>query len=235
MSPIAASADSLAAQRILIVEDHAVVRSGLLAELSGVIPGDRLLAVADEAQARLALSSFRPTLCLIDLLLGGARGLADGLGLIEDLTRFSPELRVLVYSAMEDADFARRALAAGARGYLAKSESMGNLRLALETILTDRFYLSPAVFASLGEQTGRSRADQLDPRFALLTNRERHVLHATALGQPNRRIATDLGLSVKTIETHKDAVKRKLNLRSSVELERISQSYLAALLGLADG
>ena len=235
MSESAILASSLATQRILIVEDHAVVRAGLIAELSSAIPADQLRAVADEEQARQALAGFCPTLCLLDLLLGGSRGLADSLGMIADFTRRPPSPRVLVYSAVEDADLARRALAAGARGYLTKSESMENLRLAIETVLGDRFYLSPAVFASLGEETSRSPTRDLDPRFALLTNRERHVLHATALGQPNRRIATELGLSVKTVETHKDSVKRKLDLRSSVELERLSQSYLAALLGLAPG
>lgn len=234
MSITASPGSSLNEQRLLIIEDHAVVRSGLLAELLPKIPEKQILMVDSEPGAKDAFASFCPTLCVVDLLLGGRQSLNDGISMIEDVARRYPSIPLLVYSAIEDADIARRALAAGARGYLAKCEPMENLHLALSVILEGRLYLSPAIFVALGGASV-SPTLALDPRFASLTNRERHVLHATALGQPNRRIATDLGLSVKTIETYKDALKRKLALGSASDLEQVSKTYLAALLGLSSG
>ncbi|MCU0794095.1 MAG: response regulator transcription factor [Opitutaceae bacterium] len=226
--------DLLSGHRVLVIEDHAVVRAGLLAELAGALPPESILMVENDASAREALAEFAPTLAIVDLILGGRRKLGDGLSMMEDFSRRHPGLVMLVYSSVEDADIARRALATGARGYVAKCEPMENLHLALASVLAGKVYLSPALFAELG---GASRSPTLaaDPRFALLTNRERHVLHATALGQPNRRIAADLGLSVKTVESHKDALKRKLALNSAGELEQVSQTYLTALLGISTG
>jgi len=232
MSSLTPTASLFERQRLLIVEDHAVVRAGLMAEFTTGIPPGRLCFAATEKEARDALPQFQPTLCLVDLLLGGGRCLSDSISLIEDLNNSGENVRVLVYSALEDADLARRAMAAGARGYIVKSEPLENLRVAFDVLLADRFYLSPSVFVSLTRETSRSPTLALDPRFALLTNRERHVLHSTALGLPNRRIATDLGLSVKTIESHKESVKRKLTLDHAAELELMADAYLAALLGV---
>jgi DNA-binding NarL/FixJ family response regulator len=211
--------------RLMLVDDHPLVLGGLRAALATQADFTVVAEAQDGDQVRATVSRTAPDVVLLDLLLGGASGLAEGLDLVKEL---SQRTKVLVQSALEDASFARRALQAGAMGFILKSDPTEQLFVAVRAVAAGRIHLSTRLFAVMS----RVAAGPVGKKFSELSTRELHVLHATALGLPNKRIAADLELSVKTIETHKEAVKRKLGLEDAAALAKVAQQYLNTLRGL---
>lgn len=199
--------------RVFVVDDHAVVRQGLCDLLRGA---PDLAWCGDAANARDALErieKLEPDLAVVDLALDG-RG---GLELVEDLRSRKPGLGILVLSMHDERLYAERALKAGALGYLHKTASGDEILQALRDIVGGRIHLSghatqTALRRGLrGDDAGRSGLDRL-------TNRELEVFEAIAEGLGTRQIAEKLSLSVKTIESHRERIKHKLDLRSGTEL-----------------
>jgi DNA-binding NarL/FixJ family response regulator len=209
------------ASRVLIVDDHPVVRLGI----RQMIAAEASLEVCGEASnAEEALRACRTTevdLAIVDLSLGAA----SGLELIKQLHEEHPELPILVLSMHDEALFAQRALRAGARGYLQKHEAIEGLIQAVRQVVSGKVYVSDSVaqqvLAGLRGATP-APADQL----ATLTDREIQVLERVGRGSSTAGIARDLGVSVKTIETYRSNIKAKLNLKSALDLVRYATSWI---------
>lgn len=206
---------NLDSQTLVIVDDHPLVREGLKAILSRE-PGLLVIGEAGGLSEALALlQAQEPHLAIIDLALADG----DGLDLIRRLKARHPELRMLVCSMREEALFAERALHAGALGYVHKSEVAIHIIDAVRTTLKGHVFLSPAMVERLLHRT-RPGAAPAGLAVGSLTNRELQVFGLLGDGRSTAEIAQGLHLSVKTIETHREKIKRKLQLANSAELVR---------------
>ncbi|MGY4829603.1 response regulator [Sphaerotilaceae bacterium SBD11-9] len=191
--------------RIAIVDDHPLVRDGLKLRLSSQ-PGLELVGEADNAANALTLVEQQtPDLVLMDV---GMKG-TNGIDLTAQLLQRHPSLRVLMLSMYDNPEYVNRAIQAGARGYVLKDAPSGEILDAIDAITAGRTYLSAAI-------SGRMSRSQA-PR-PVLSLRESEILASLARGHASRQIAQDLGLSVRTVETHRQNIKRKLGLEGQAEL-----------------
>ncbi len=204
-----------ASHRILIVDDHPVVREGFARVLEEE-PGLTVCGQADTMKQALELvGQLQPELVMVDLSLEDGSGLA----LITRLKRRWPDLKMLVCSIHDEALFAERAIAAGALGYLNKQETTHRIKEAVRTVLAGELYLS----AGMSERVSMGCLDAkgaMPASIAQLSNREIEVFDLIGQGLSTADIAARLNRSVKTIETHRDKIKRKLHLASGGELVR---------------
>jgi len=207
--------------RILIVDDHPIVREGfcnLVKKQRDLLPcGD----VGTPSETLDAVEKLHPDLVLLDLWLGGD----DGLELIKSLKARFPTLRILVISFSDESIYAVRALRAGALGYVMKSQPSKEILNAIRRVLDNQLYVSPAVAGSmLSSSVGQSRAKQ-DDASELLTDRELQILQLLGTGQSTRKIAESLCVSFKTIEAHRDNIKHKLGLQDAAELVHYATTW----------
>lgn len=191
--------------RILLVDDHPMVREGLRARLSSA---PRLLVVGeagDAAEALLRLTDCAPDVVLQDV------GLKDGNGidLVQAMLERQSDLRVLMFSMYDNPEYVQRALQAGARGYVLKDAPASEILAAIDAVAAGGTFLSPAVSRRL------FRAQQPRP---ILSPREAEILSALGRGESSKQIATTLALSVRTVEAHRQSIKRKLDLAGQAEL-----------------
>jgi DNA-binding NarL/FixJ family response regulator len=218
------SADLGARTRILLVDDHPIVRLGVR-QLVSAEPDLEVCGEAESAEAaRQCIKQARPDLVIADL------SLAEGTGL--DLIRFLhesvPALPVLVLSMHDEALFAERVIRAGARGYIMKREAVTGLVGAIRQVLTGRIYVSDRVAQSVLERVGQEDACTANP-VASLTDRELEVLDLIGRGHNTATIAEQLGVSIKTIETYRGNIKTKLNLKDATELVRFAATWTERL------
>jgi two-component system, NarL family, response regulator NreC len=204
---------SIATIRVLLCDDHALVRSGLrrLLEFEA-----RFEVVGEASNAEEAVDFIgrqQPDVLLLDIVMPGRSGIAA----IPDLIAASPGTRILVLSMQDDPRYVRQAFSAGANGYLLKEAAGAELVQAIEDVAAGRRYVHPALGARLAdaEANGHDRAVG-DP----LSDREHEVLHLLALGNTNQEIAKQLFISVRTAETHRARIMQKLRLASRAELVR---------------
>jgi DNA-binding NarL/FixJ family response regulator len=197
--------------RILLVDDHPIVRQGIKQVLTGAFEP---ALVGEAANAEEGLSEIRSTewdVMVLDLTLPGL----SGLDLLKDLRRERPELPVLVLSMHPADQFARRALNAGASGYLTKDSAPTELVKAVSELMAGRRYMNAAVVGELvtGEQLASSRRPH-----EVLSDREYQVLRMIASGLTVSQVATRLSLSVKTISTYRARVLDKMKMKTTAEL-----------------
>ncbi len=194
--------------RIVIADDHAVVREGLRL----LLESEPDIEIAGEAgnlsQTRSLLAQRRPDLLLLDLHMGRELSLTE----LPSLREASPETAVVMLTMQDDPAFATQLLAAGARGYVLKEASHAELLRALRTVARGGTYLDPAVGAFALTQGSASAP--------VLSDRETEVLRLIALGHTNAQIAKSLYLSVRTVETHRANLQRKLGVSGRPELVR---------------
>jgi DNA-binding NarL/FixJ family response regulator len=211
--------------RIVIVEDFPIVREGLVQLLGGIADFRIVDAVGDESGARASIQRHSPDLVLLDLMLGGAHSLT----LIEDLSRENAKLKILVLSMMNEAVYAERALRAGALGYVMKTADTDEVLQAVRSVLDGRVYLSPRIFVTVFRGLlQRSSLRQVQGAEGL-SDRELQVFQLIGSGAPNRQIATQLGISVKTVETHREHLKSKLGLQDSSALVHAAELFINSL------
>jgi two-component system, NarL family, response regulator NreC len=212
---------------ILIVDDHAMVRKGLRLLLSAqedlsVVGEAGSLAEAIDAARRL-----RPAIITLDLSMPGS----SGVGSIERLRSAVPEARIVVVTMHDDPAYVRTALAMGARGYVNKSAADTELIAAVRAVARGRIFLDVGDAATLesilgsggGAAARRGEASTTAPADAL-SDREREVLAAVARGYTNQQIADEVCLSVKTIESYRSRLMRKLGLKDRADLVRVAVS-----------
>ena len=200
-------------KRLLIVDFSALCREGLRA----IISQNKRFAVADCAYNGVGVTDLvarnRPDLLVIEPFAGGR----DGVLLVKDLAMRFQKLRILVVSEKPEEVYAERILRAGANGYWMKSDPSEELIRAVETVLSGELYVSPRV-AFLAVQKLAEAPRSNDKPTGNLTDRELHVFDLIGAGHGTGRIAENLGLSRKTIETYKDRIKTKLGYQDAREL-----------------
>ncbi|MBX3437922.1 MAG: response regulator transcription factor [Planctomycetaceae bacterium] len=220
MASVITSRDPAKAQgkttRILIVDDHPIVRQGLRM----TIEAERDLTVCGEAegvsQAMQLYHETSPDVVIADISLENG----SGIELVKELISLNPQLRILVCSMHEETLFAERALHAGAKGYINKEEATDKLVAAIRRVATGRVFLSEQMTdRMLFRQVGTGDEP---PKSAIesLSDRELEVFEQIGHGVTTREIAEKLHLSPKTVETYRENIKRKLNLTNATELTR---------------
>ena len=201
--------------RILIIDDHPVVRRGLV----GLINEADDLTVCGEAdslsQGLALLRELKPALALVDLSLGDGHGLE----LIKQARAEGITTRLLVVSMMDESLYADRVLRAGAEGYLRKEEATENIVSAIRDVLIGKVYLSATATARVLNQVATKDGIDKTP-IETLSDRELEVFELLGSGLSSRDIAERLELSVKTVETYREKIKAKLSLKNSTELTR---------------
>jgi DNA-binding NarL/FixJ family response regulator len=197
--------------RVLLVEDHPIVRRGLRDILGDDFPGAEFGEAADAPAALALLDEQQWDVVLLDLNLPGR----DGLALLGELGRLRPELPVLVVSAYQEDEFAIRALKLGAAGYLQKQGATSELVAAVRLVLGGGRYMTAAVSAQLANALA-GKAERGGPKE--LSPRELQVLRMVASGRTIKEIAAELGLSEKTIGTYRARLAEKTRTSSNVEL-----------------
>ncbi|MCW5557875.1 MAG: response regulator transcription factor [Verrucomicrobiae bacterium] len=200
--------------RILLVDDHAVVRKGFRMIL---VAQEDLEVVGGASNGRQAIemaSALKPHLVVMDIAMPGLNGIEA----TRQITQTHPAIRVLVLSMQKDAVYVREALRAGAKGYLLKDSSEQDFLEAVRTVARGKGWLSPGVSNAVIEDYRRHVTDPVD----LLSPREREVLQMIAESRTNKEIATALNLSVYTVEAHRGRIMEKLNLHSIAELVRFA-------------
>jgi DNA-binding NarL/FixJ family response regulator len=200
--------------RILIVDDHPLVRAGF-AQLIGDCPDLEVCCeAADMAEALRQIDTNHPDLAIIDLSLAGG----SGLDLIERIKARNHDILMLVASMHDETLYAERALAAGARGYINKQEAQESIIRAIRRVLSGKVYLSEAMTDRMLSGMVDMDVDKRD--IVSLSNRELQVFELLGEGVPVSQIASQLNLSIKTIETHQANIKKKLGLKSAHELNQ---------------
>ena len=200
-------------KRIVIIDDHPIVRKGF----AQLINREADLTVVGEAEDHLSaqtiISETKPDLALVDLTLKES----DGLELIKTINAQYPQVKTMVISLHDERVYAERALRAGAKGYIMKSEATENVMTAIRTVLKGSMYLSDDMQERMLSQfAGNSQKET--SLIDVLSDREFEVFRMIGDGLETREIAKRLTLSVKTIETYKSHLKTKLELHSSTEL-----------------
>jgi DNA-binding NarL/FixJ family response regulator len=214
--------------RVLIVDDHPIVRHGL----KQMIDAEPDLVVCGEAQsdreARAAIRELDPDIMIVDVSL--AQG--DGMDLVREVHAQRPQLPMLVLSMHGETIYAQRLLSAGARGYIMKEAAFDQLLVALRRVLSGAVYLSEAMAAALGANGGDGPQEVVtaDP-VGRLSNRELQVLSLIGRGLSSRQAAESLNVSVKTVESHRQSLKRKLNLATNAQLLQYSLKWYASRSG----
>lgn len=209
--------------RILMVDDHPIVREGMAQFLNHQ---DNLLLCCQASNTKEALdamSTCKHDLAIVDISLDGD----TGLGLIKTLRQRYPELAILTLSMHDESLFAERALRAGADGYLMKQEGTKKILLAVQQVLAGNVHVSAAIHSGLMQRRETPRSVGLSP-IAGLSEREFEILHMIGLGFGPREIAEKLNRSVKTIEAHRANLKIKLQLKSGRDLVRFAVQLLEA-------
>jgi DNA-binding NarL/FixJ family response regulator len=205
--------------RIVLVEDHAILREGLKA-LFELEPDFEIVGVFGSVDESLAgIRALQPDLVVTDLALPGRTGIE----LLGEIQRLAPMTRKLVLTAHESEQCIRSALNAGANGYVLKDASCSELMLAIRTVSVGRQFLCKGIASKIltGYLSGCPSGDQRPagpPSGQSITGREREVLTRIALGNSNKSIARELGVSPKTVEKHRSNLMRKLQLHNAAAI-----------------
>lgn len=208
--------------RILLVDDHPIVRQGLALMLSAEPDIEVCGQAKDVAEALQMITDTNPDLVVADLSLSGL----SGLDLVKEIKTKHSQLPSLILSMHDETVQAERALRAGARGFVMKQEATGTIITAIRQVLAGHIYLSDRMSSKLlGKLAGGAGGGTASP-IERLSDREFQVFTLIGQGIGPRAIAEKLGLSVKTVEAHRENIKAKLGLGSGNELIRYAMQYL---------
>ena len=206
--------------RVLLADDHGVLRAGLRLLLAGQ-PDLDVVGEAESAETALRLArELRPDLALLDVRMPGG-----GLEVARRMKQELPELRILILSQYDDPAYLHQALATGASGYALKRSSGNELLAAVRAVGRGEVYLHPSLARVLVEERWGPRGPSPSPTVEPLSERERQVLRLVALGYTTQQVAKQLFLSVRTAETYKTRGMEKLGLRGRASLVRYALEH----------
>jgi DNA-binding NarL/FixJ family response regulator len=217
-------------KRVLLVDDHPILRFGL----RHVIESQKDLSVCGEAdtgrEAGIAIKEFSPDAVVADISLR----LGDGIEFVRNIRAQYPKLPVLVFSGHDEAIYAERMLAAGANGYIMKKANPAAFLGALRRVLSGGIFVSAVIGNSTTQRPadgGSAAANPIDG----LSNREVQILQMIGQGMSTRETALSLNLSVKTVESHRQRIKRKLHLNNATQLVQCAMNLFGSANREPDG
>jgi len=209
-------------KRILLVDDHAVVRFGIAQLINRQTD---LVVCGEQEDARKALDAIvqlKPDLVVADLSLKDS----SGLELIRNIKAQFPGKPILVVSIHDESVYAEIAFRAGALGYLMKQEALEKVITAIRRVLSGSVYVSDSLAAKMLQQQVRGHTDVQQPAIKSLSDREVEVFHLIGQWKKTKEIAGELHLSVKTVEYYREQIKRKLNLKDAAELTQYATAWV---------
>jgi DNA-binding NarL/FixJ family response regulator len=207
--------------RVLVVDDHAVVREGIRHVLS---EGAGFSVVGEAQSGTEAVASaalLQPNVVVLDISMPGG----SGLHAVGEILERVAGVRVLMLSVHEDVEYVLESVRAGAHGYLRKDSTPAELREAIRALHAGRTYFSPAMATQMAEALRRvsePRTEAPAQATDVLTARERQILVHIAQGKTNKEIGAELGISTRTVEAHRDSLMRKLGIRTVAGLTRLA-------------
>ncbi|HEX6187535.1 MAG TPA: response regulator transcription factor [Pyrinomonadaceae bacterium] len=202
--------------RILLVDDHALVRAGIRALIEGK-PGIEVIAeTGDGEEALRMIAELRPNLVLLDITIPAL----NGFEVLEQITKQYPQTRVIILTVHEGTEYAMRALRSGAAGYLPKSAASIELEDAISAVAQGGTYLSHEISQKTLFEYAQARTPQ--DLLASLTSRQREILKLIAEGQSTKEIGSNLNISVKTVESHRAKLAEKLDIHDVAGLVRFA-------------
>jgi len=216
-------------KRVLIVDDHPLVREGIAALIRATPSLEVSAEVGSAEEAFESIAKDPPDLVLLDISLPGK----SGLDFIKELHVINPNIYVLVLSMHEETVYAERALRVGAYGYIMKQEPSEKVIEAIQRVLCGEFYVSPSIASHLLKQyVQNGQGSDTCSCVERLSNRELQVFVAIGKGQSTQEVADKFSLSVKTVQTYREHIKRKLGLRNATDLVYNATQWVASEAGV---
>lgn len=202
--------------KVFIVDDHELVRKGLREMVSSAPDLEMCGDAACVADVSKLKNRIQPDVSIVDISLPDG----NGLELVKRLHLWRPEMKIVVLSMHDDELFAERALQYGALAYINKQDSAEKLLTGIREVLKNKFYFSSDVTDRMLHRMSKKSVNNDPSPIAQLSNRELEVFESIGRGKSTKAIAHDLKLSIKTIESHRSNIKKKLNLKSGADLTR---------------
>ena len=210
--------------RILLVDDHPMLREGLAGLINLQADLEVCAEAEDVSQALEAMWEREPDMAVVDISLGGA----SGVSLIKEIRARRPDLPILVFSMYGGPTYAERALRAGATGYVTKRQPPKTVLAAIRQVLDGKVFVSddlaPAMLRCFTAGGRKNPSSLVDP----LSGREFEIFHMMGQGMTTRAMAEHLHRSIKTVNTHRESIKKKLGLRNAAELARAALRWTQA-------
>jgi DNA-binding NarL/FixJ family response regulator len=204
--------------RVLVADDHAIVRTGIRHVLE-TEPGFTVIGEASNGAEVVTLAlELAPDVAVLDISMPGVTGLQAA----TELRRRCPDTRVLMLSMHDNTEYVLESLRAGVHGYLLKDSAAAELGDAIRAVCRGESFFSPPVARQLGAVVRRELAGERPGTLAQLTGRERQVLTGVAGGRTNKEIALELGISHRTVESHRESLMRKLDIYTVAGLTKIA-------------
>ena len=202
--------------RVVVADDHTIVRKGLCALMSGARRIDVIGEAENGREAMKMVENLKPDVLLMDISMPGLNGIEA----TRQLKKRFPKLKVVILTMHDNEEYIFETLRAGASGYLVKRSAPDELISAIHAVYQGDSFLSPSISKRVIEEFVRvgGRPDRDDDAFEKLTDREREVLQLIAEGRVNREIAELLHISIKTVESHRAHIMEKLGIRNIAEL-----------------
>ncbi|HWB86524.1 MAG TPA: response regulator transcription factor [Bryobacteraceae bacterium] len=201
--------------RVLIADDHGIVRQGLRALLEKSAEVSVVGEAADGREAVRLAGELQPDIIVMDI----AMPLLNGVDAASQIISRNADIKVIVLSMHSDESYILRALSAGAKGYLLKDSAEGDILPAVRAVAQGRPYFSPVIAATLLEEYLQTmKKHKVEDSYDLLTDREKEVLQLLAEGKSNKEVAALLDLSPYTVESHRTNLMQKLNLHNTAEI-----------------
>jgi DNA-binding NarL/FixJ family response regulator len=200
--------------RILLADDHGLVRAGIRALLQNIANVQVIAEASDGYQAVQLVAEQHPDIAMLDVAMKGMNGIEATARILKEF----PHTRVIILSVHANEEYVRQALRAGARGYLLKDAAVAELELAVNAVARGETYLSPAVSKHLVNDFARHESNTSP--FEKLTPRQREILQLIAEGRTTKEIAQRLGVSIKTVETHRAQLMERLDIHDITGLVR---------------
>lgn len=222
--------DTISRKRIFIVDDHPIMRDGISQLISQQADMTVCGSASSGPEALNQLESTQPELMLVDISLPGM----DGIELIKIIKKRKASLPILVLSMHPETLYAERAIRAGAKGYIMKHAAADTLLSAIRRVLTGRLFLSPVMAERLLEKATRGDLTDSQSAFDQLSDRELEIFKLMGMGFKPNKIAEDLLISIKTVETYSLRLKQKLGARDAAELLQMAISWHKELDAPAD-